>query len=28
MMVQIVQRFHDDWKSQAKPPLSPGPLGV
>lgn len=28
MMVQIVRRFHDDWKSQAKPPLSPGPLAV
>ena len=28
MMVQIVRRFHDDWKSQAKPPLSPGPPGV
>jgi Bacterial PH domain len=27
-MVQIVRRFHDDWKSQAKRPLSPGPLGV
>jgi hypothetical protein len=27
-MVQIVRRFHDDWKSQAKPPLSPGPPGV
>lgn len=27
-LVQIVRRFHDDWKLQAKPPLSPGPLGV
>jgi hypothetical protein len=27
-MVQIVRRFHDDWKSQAKPPLSPGPPDV
>lgn len=27
-MVQIVRRFHDDWKSQAKPALSPGPPGV
>lgn len=27
-MDQIVRRFHDDWKSQAKPALSPGPPGV
>ena len=27
-MVEIVRRFHDDWKSQAKPPLSPGPPDV
>jgi hypothetical protein len=27
-MVQIVRRFHDDWKSQAKPALSSGPPGV
>lgn len=27
-MVQIVRRFHDDWKSQAKLALSPGPPGV
>lgn len=27
-MVQIVRRFHDDWKSRAKPPLSPGPPDV
>ena len=27
-MVQIVRRFHDDWKSPAKPPLSPGSPGV
>ena len=27
-MVQLVRRFHDDWKSQAKPPLSPGLPGV
>ena len=27
-MVQIVRRFHDDWKSWANPPLSPGPPGV
>ena len=27
-MVQMVRRFHDDWKSQAKPHLSPGPPGV
>jgi hypothetical protein len=27
-MAEIVRRFHDDWKAQAKPPLSPGPPGV
>ena len=27
-MVQIVRRFHDDGKSPAKPPLSPGSPGV
>ena len=27
-LVQIVRRFHDDWKSQAKPALSPGPPAV
>jgi hypothetical protein len=27
-MVQIVRRFHDDWKAEAKPPLSSGPPDV
>jgi len=27
-MVQIIRRFRDDWKVQAKRPLSPGPPGV
>ena len=27
-MVEMVSRFHDEWKARAKPPLSPGPPGV
>lgn len=27
-MVKLVSRFHDEWKAETKPPLSPGPPGV
>ena len=27
-MVQLVSRFHDEWKAEARRPLSPGPPGV
>lgn len=27
-LVQMVRRFHDEWRAEATPPLSPGPPGV